>query len=308
VSDPLPPLVLSFDVEDWHQLVHRTLGVPDWERPGPAFERQMDAILGLLADLRLPATFFVLGATAAAYPDVIREVAARGFEIASHGYAHERVYRQTPAGFREDVARSMDTIGSLTGRMPQGYRAPAFSLNRDTPWAFEILAELGFRYDSSQYDSRRVPRRITGIPSAPYELRLPSGGSLWEFPITVWRLGERALPLGGAGYWRFLPPAMLRRMLARAGAEGAYPVLYLHPYELDPRPLRADALPLATSRRGASARLRTLQRNIERRRAATVLRRLAGQVRVLSHEEAYAAVTKQHGARSRALSPQGVLV
>jgi len=308
VPEPLPPLLLSFDVEDWHQLVHRAHGLEDWERPGPAFERQMEAILELLAELRLSATFFVLGATAAAYPDVIRELAARAFEVASHGHAHERIYRQTPDEFRRDVETSAETIESLTGRPPRGYRAPAFSVNRDTPWAFEVLAELGFRYDSSQYDSPRVPRRITGVPSVPYELQLPSGRSLWEFPITVWKLGGRALPLGGAGYWRFLPLAAVSRMLERASLAGAYPVLYFHPYELDPWPLRPDVLPPAASRRGVAARLRTLQRNMERRRAAAVLRRLAGEVTALSHEEAYAAVTEQHGTRSRALSPEGVLV
>jgi polysaccharide deacetylase family protein (PEP-CTERM system associated) len=308
VTQPLPPLLLSFDVEDWHQLVHRAHGLESWERPGPAFERQMQAIVELLGELRFSATFFVLGATASAYPDVIRELAARGYELASHGQAHERVYRQTPDDFRRDLETSAETIEALTGRRPRGYRAPAFSVNRDTPWAFEILAELGFRYDSSQYDSPRVPRRITGVPKVPYELRLPSGRSLWEFPITVWQLGGRALPLGGAGYWRFLPVTVVSRMLERAGADGAYPVLYLHPYEFDPRPLRADVLPPAASTRGVSARLRTLQRNIERRRAATVLRRLAGQVTAHSHAEAYAAVTEQHGASSRALSPEGVLL
>jgi polysaccharide deacetylase family protein (PEP-CTERM system associated) len=296
-----PRILLSFDVEDWHQLVHRALGVAGWERPGPAFERQMQAIFELLDELGARATFFVLGMTATAYPDVVREIARRGFEIASHGHSHERVYRQSRDDFRRDLERSVETIEGLTGRRPAGYRAPAFSINRDTWWAFELLAEHGFRYDSSQYDSARVPRRITGVPTAPFELRLPSGGSLWEFPITVWRLRGRALPVGGAGYWRFLPAPALARMLGQLG-EDAYPVLYLHPYEFDPQPLRPR------EGRGASVRLRTLQRNAERRRAPRLLRRLAEHVAVTSHEEAHAAVVHQHRTRPRALSPEGVLV
>src|SRR5437899_5991303 len=156
-------LLLSFDLEDWHQLVHRHLGRPDWDSPGAALERQTAAIFDLLEELGARATFFVLGMTAERYPDLVREIAGRGHELACHGYAHERVSTQSPDDFRRDIERCADLLDQLSGRRPLGYRAPAFSITRDTPWAYESLAELGFRYDSSQYDSPRLPRRIRPV-------------------------------------------------------------------------------------------------------------------------------------------------
>src|ERR1700693_965376 len=166
-------LLLSFDFEDWHQLVHRRLGRPDWDTRGTALERQTEAIFSLLDELGAHATFFVLGMTAERYPDLVREIAARGHELACHGFAHELVHRQRQDDFRRDVESSAEPLEHLGGKRPLGYRAPAFSITRDTPWAYETLAELGFRYDSSQYDSPRIPRRIRPVPPAPYRLPRP---------------------------------------------------------------------------------------------------------------------------------------
>ncbi len=158
----------------------------------------MEALFGLLDDLGTAATFFLLGMTVERYPSVIRDVATRGYEIGSHGYAHRRVYTQSEAEFRDDVRRSIDAIGEATGKRPAGYRAPEFSINRDTPWAYDVLAELGFRYDSSQHDNRRIPNRIEP-PAQPYRLELPSGRTLWEFPTpsVAARAGRRRRVLAG---------------------------------------------------------------------------------------------------------------
>ena len=137
----------------------------------------------------------------------------------------------------------------------------AFSITRDTPWAYETLSELGFRYDSSQYDSPRIPRRIGPVPPTPYRLELPSGREIWEFPITVWRIRGRPVPVGGGAYWRVLPAAVLRRALRQVTGENAYPVLYFHPYELDPRPLRAALPESPTPRQRLLAGWKSVQRN-----------------------------------------------
>ena len=134
----------------------------------------MEALFGLLDDLGTAATFFLLGMTVERYPSVIRDVATRGYEIGSHGYAHRRVYTQSEAEFRDDVRRSIDAIGEATGKRPAGTARPEFSINRDTPWAYDVLAELGFRYDSSQHDNRRIPNRIEP-PGAALPARAPVG-------------------------------------------------------------------------------------------------------------------------------------
>ncbi len=139
-------LLLSIDFEDWHQLVHRRLGFADWDKPHPALERQTAWLLDLLDELDARATFFLLGMTVANQPELVAEIVRRGHEAACHGYLHTRVYEQTRDEFRADVAQAVEVIHNATGRMPVAYRAPAFSINRRTPWAYDELAEAGFRY------------------------------------------------------------------------------------------------------------------------------------------------------------------
>lgn len=304
----MPKILLSFDFEDWHQLVHRRLGLPDWDTRGPALERQTAAILSLLDELGARATFFLLGMTAERYPDLVRELAARGHDLACHGFEHRRVFDQAEDEFRRDVERSAELIERLTGRRPEGYRAPAFSINRDTTWAYEALCDLGFKYDSSQYDSPRIPNRIRPVPPGPYRLRLPSGREIWELPLSVRRLGGIALPIGGGAYWRVLPAAVLRRALRQVTAADAYAVLYFHPYECDPVPLRAALPESPTARQRLAAVARGLQRNPGRGRVPERIRAIAQEFPLVSYAEAYGEIVERNRARPRALSREGVLV
>ena len=301
-------LLLSFDFEDWHQLVHRWLGRPDWDERGNALERQTAAILDLLEELGAKATFFVLGMTAERYPDLVQGIAAKGHELACHGYEHRQVPTQSREEFRDDVERCAALLEELAGKRPLGYRAPAFSITRDTPWAYDVLAELGFRYDSSQYDSPRIRRRISPVPPAPYRLQLDSGAAIWEFPITVWRVRGRSLPVGGGAYWRVLPTNVLRRALREVGTENSYPVLYFHPYELDPQPLRAALPESPTPRQRLLAAWKSVQRNPGRRLVADRIRAIAREHPLASYEEAHGEVVEHYGARPRSLSREGVVV
>jgi polysaccharide deacetylase family protein (PEP-CTERM system associated) len=300
---PAPPLLLSFDFEDWHQLVHRTLGRDDWDRRGNALERQTQTVLDLLDELGVKATFFMLGITVRRYPELAQEIARRGHEPATHGFAHERVFRQTRGEFVDDVRRSVELIAETCGRAPVAYRAPAFSINRQTPWAYEALAEAGIRYDSSQYDSPRIPHRIGSIPRTPYRL-----GRLFELPVAVAPIGKRTLPVGGGSYWRLLPERPLLALLHRAAAENPYPVLYFHPYETDPQPLRADLPPGASLRQRLTRASRSLWRNTRRTAVVPRLRAVAREFRLVSYEQVYADIDEHHGSCTRALSGEGVLV
>jgi peptidoglycan/xylan/chitin deacetylase (PgdA/CDA1 family) len=274
-------LLLSIDFEDWHQLVHRRLGFPDWDRPHAALERQTALLLDLLDELGAKATFFLLGMTVANHRDLVAEIVRRGHEPASHGYAHTRVYDQSPKEFRADVERAAEVIHDVTGGTPVTYRAPAFSINRRTPWAYDVLAEAGIRYDSSQYDSPRVPDRLGGIPAEPYRL-----GELWELPVA-----------GGGSYWRVLPPRNLHELA----------VLYFHPYEFGPA-LRADLPHGATARQLLVAAKVVLWRNLGRGLIEKRLRRTAQTHRLVSYDQAYGDIDRLYGARTRTLSSQGVLV
>jgi peptidoglycan/xylan/chitin deacetylase (PgdA/CDA1 family) len=274
-------LLLSIDFEDWHQLVHRRLGFPDWDRPHAALERQTSQLLDLLDEVDATATFFLLGMTVAQHRGLVAEIVRRGHEPACHGYAHARVYDQTPDQLRTDLERAVAVIADAAGRRPLAYRAPAFSITRRTPWAYDVLLEAGFRYDSSQYDSPRVPDRIGNIPTEPYKL-----GNLWELPVT-----------GGGAYWRVLPPRNLRELA----------VLYFHPYEFGP-PLHAELPPGATTKQRLSAAKIVAWRNFRRDAVERRLRQVARAHRLVSYHHAYGDIDRLYGTRTRTLSPQGVLV
>ena len=299
--------MLSFDFEDWHQLALRYAGVEDWDCPNAAFGRQVHTVLDLLDELEATATFFLLGVTAKNYPELVEDLLSRGHDVASHGYGHQRVFLQTPGDFRADLEKSVELIEELTGHPPRGYRAPAFSLNRDTVWAYGTLSELGFAWDSSQYDSPRVPRRLSRIPSCPYLLAAQGGGQLLEIPLAVCPVTPSLrLPLGGGSYWRLLPGRVVVRALQRRPDDMA--ALYFHPYEFDPKPLRV-ALPAHSTRaQRARATYRSLRADPGRRRLRVCLRRVAQEFTLSSYERQLDALTSRYGARTRSLSEDGVLV
>jgi polysaccharide deacetylase family protein (PEP-CTERM system associated) len=313
-SDPRPALLLSFDFEDWSQLIGRDLGLDGWDRRSHAFERQMHTLLGLLDDLGVKATFFVLGISARLYPELVQELSARGHEIACHGYAHVRAFRQTRDTFFRDVERAAEMIEQLVGSRPRGYRAPWFSINRDALWAYEVLRQLGFKYDSSQYDSPLVPRRIRGIPDDSYRLVLPSGGELAEFPVAVWRRGRLSIPVGGGSYWRLLPTRFLLRTLHNSASARDHVALYFHPHELDPDPLSVPLAGDASASQQTRALYNRLYADVRRRSITSQLRSVAREFRLLTYGELCPNDALQsirsggHTTRSRALSAEGIVV
>jgi len=179
------------------------------------------------------ATFFVLGWVAERQPALLREIAARGHEIACHGYGHEIVYAIGPERFREDLRRARAAIEDAAGVRPAGYRAPSFSVTEDSLWALEILAEEGFAYDSSIFPVRHYRYGIPRFARRPLALRLPNGLLLREFPLTTLDVGPLRVPIAGGAYLRFLPPAFLRWAFGRLAGAGEPAMLYLHPWEID---------------------------------------------------------------------------
>ena len=303
IEDDGKGVLLSVDFEDWHQLVRRRAGVVDWEPGGPALGRQTDRLLTLFFELGVRATFFILGMTARAHPALVERIARAGHEIACHGDAHRLVSTQTPEEFAADLKQARSTIEGLTGQSPIGYRAPAFSITRQTPWAYEVLGRAGFAYDASQHDSPRIRDRAV-TSAAPHPIPLETG-VLWEFPVAVWRPRGIRFPVGGASYWGLLPTSLI---LGGLQAAGPWPGLYVHPYEVDPDPLR-PLLP-ASARAGQRARagLRAAQRNFARRRATDVLRAIAGRHNLIPYGEAHAQLSRSAPAGQGPVSQQGPAV
>jgi polysaccharide deacetylase family protein (PEP-CTERM system associated) len=227
---------LSVDLEEYFQVSNfsKLIERSRWEslpsRVREATRRLLDA-----ADATgNRATFFVLGWVAERHPDLVREIAARGHEIACHGYGHELVYELGPERFRADLRRARAAIEQATGRPVYGYRAPSYSITEASLWALRILAEEGFRYDSSIFPIRHHRYGIPGFARRPVRIELGDGQSIHEFPLTTLAAGPWSLPLAGGAYLRFLPLSVFAWGLGRLIAAGEPTVLYVHPWEIDP--------------------------------------------------------------------------
>jgi polysaccharide deacetylase family protein (PEP-CTERM system associated) len=224
---------LTIDVEDYFQVSAFAPYVrrQDWDLQECRVERNVDRILGLLADAgQVRATFFTLGWIAERYPQLVRRLVAAGHEVASHGYGHERASDLSPQAFAADVERAKKLLEDLSGAEVAGYRAPSFSIGRGNLWAFDALARAGYRYSSSIYPIRHDHY---GMPDSPrFAYRVGSG--LLEIPVTTLRLMSRNLPSSGGGYFRLLPYALSRWMLRRVnGKDREAAVFYFHPWEID---------------------------------------------------------------------------
>jgi len=235
-SEPALANALTIDVEEWfHILDYEDAPDPEsWEGLESRVALGTDRILAILAEADVRATFFFLGWVAERQPGLARRVAAAGHEIATHGHRHRLVYKGTPAEFREDARRARGVLEDQTGVAVQGYRAAGFSITEATPWAFDVLAEEGFRYDSSVFPAKRAHGGLDVARRRPFRISGPGGGSLWEFPIVPWSLGPLRVPFAGGGYFRLWPLALSRAGARAQNRDGVPVTWYLHPREVDP--------------------------------------------------------------------------
>lgn len=229
-------VVLTFDLEDWFQLVGRRFAISPGRDTRGRLRSQVRCILDLLHRHQARATFFVLGMTAESCPEVVEDVRAAGHEIGSHGYGHQLVHSLDAESFHQDLLRSLEVLRQLGVVSPQGYRAPEFSINRSCFWAFDVLLDCGFSYDSSIFPFGGPRYGIPDFPLQAHPVETPRGRSIMEMPLAVVELFKRRVPIAGGGYWRLLPAPVLDWALDRVGTERAT-MLYFHPAEFDLRPL-----------------------------------------------------------------------
>jgi len=225
---------LTIDVEEYFQVAGFAGNVSrdDWARFPSRVETATRGLLDILAEHGVRATFFFLGWIAERHPGLVREVASRGHEIASHGYDHQLIYDMTPRDFDEDVRRAKQLIEDASGMRVRGYRAPSFSITPRSLWAFEIISGAGHEFSSSVYP---VYHDRYGMPGWPRGLHDIKGCGLVEAPPTTVSFGPLVLPCAGGGYFRLYPYRLTRAALRRVnGQEGRAGVVYLHPWELDP--------------------------------------------------------------------------
>ena len=268
-------ILLTIDVEDWFQVENFKHCIPfsSWPNCELRVEKNTHRLLDLLdcfGSARKPeaegekakgksnglrttdhgqgekprVTFFVLGWIAQRLPHLVREINARGHEVASHGYCHDLCDHQSPAALKKDLTDSKRLLEDIIGAPVYGYRAPSFSINHDI---LKIIEESAYVYDSS-YNSFAMHGRYgrlnlsqngrKGIATQIADTRspIPDVGSqvLYELPISNLRLGNRILPWGGGAYFRLIPsPIFIAGVKVILRKQNAY-LLYLHPWEFDP--------------------------------------------------------------------------
>lgn len=270
VSGPRSGVVngLSVDVEDWFQVgaFENVIARGEWDSIRTRVESNVDRIIDLFAEADVRATFFTLGWVAKRHPAMIRRIAEAGHEIASHGYDHARVFTFSRSEFAEDIRKARAILEDSAGVAVIGYRAPSFSIDHRTPWAFAELAEQGYAYSSSVAP---VVHDHYGWPEAPrFAFRPLPWSSLIELPVTTALLGGRRVAAGGGGFFRVLPYGFSRWAIRQVNRrEGRPAVFYFHPWEIDPDQPRVDHAPLRS-----------------RFRHYTGLAKMADKLRALVHE------------------------
>jgi polysaccharide deacetylase family protein (PEP-CTERM system associated) len=227
---------MSVDVEDYFQVsaFDRVVSRASWGERESRVAANTRRLLQLFDRAGVRATFFVLGWVAERAPDLVREIAAAGHEIACHGYHHQLLYTLTPKQFREDVREARLALEQIAGCPVVGFRAPSYSVTSSTLWALDILVEEGYLYDASIFPVHHDRYGIPDAPRHPHMMKRRTG-TLLEIPASTVRLGGVNLPIAGGGYFRLLPYAWTRWGIHHVNRVEREPVIfYLHPWEIDP--------------------------------------------------------------------------
>ena len=228
---------LSIDVEDYYHVENfkSLIKTSDWHNYESRVENNTYKLLTILDNVKCRATFFILGWVADRYKGLIKTIHKEGHEVASHGYLHDLIYKTKPGDFREDVRKSKGLLEEIISERVTGYRAPSYSITRQSLWAIDILAEEGFTYDSSIFPTMHDRYGIPGAERFPHKITCDSGNALDEFPPSTFNLFGMNIPVSGGGYFRFFPYNLTKMFFNSINTKEKKPVIfYLHPWELDP--------------------------------------------------------------------------
>ena len=232
MTNSLNACYLSLDVEDYRHATMLDMGLRPLTNPEQTWRglRQIFSVLRK-AGAHPNMTLFTTGQIARDQPDLVREMSRLGHEIACHGDQHENVYALSRTEFSNHIRRTKDALEDTCGQPVIGFRAPNFSIDERSPWAYSTLAEAGFLYDSSL---------VMGTPRAsrdPYEVFTHSGHRLYEFPLYRHPVvGTRGIRVIGGTYFRWLPLSIIITLMRQAITLGYVPLVYLHAADADDQP------------------------------------------------------------------------
>lgn len=230
--------VFTIDTEDWYHANFEDGLFSNDSSVISTVEQNVDEYLRLFSENEVKATFFILGFVVEQHPEMIRKIVKEGHEIASHGYGHQLVYKQTPKEFREDVYKSKVLLEDLIGKEVVGYRAPSWSITENSLWGLDILEELGFKYNSAIFPTKNF---LYGIPYAPRfthkaDVYGKSNLSIITVPPSTRKIANVNIPFSGGAYFRLLPFEIIKNFTDFVNKkENEAVIFYLHPREIDPK-------------------------------------------------------------------------
>lgn len=252
--------ILTFDVEEWFHLLDfdDTRTEDKWLSYPVRIHENVDRILDILDRTDTKATFFIIGWVAKTYPEVVKKIAAK-YQIGTHTMNHQLVWQQTPEQFREDVDSSIRLLQDITGQPIECFRAPGFSIRESEPWAFDILSELGIKYDCSVFPAHHAHGGMASYGEAVPSLIRHNGVEMKEFPVTTKEMMGKPIIFSGGGYFRLVPYWLLHKWSCEAAERQVTPVMinedmsrkagyllsYIHPRDLDGGQPMLEGLPLA---------------------------------------------------------------
>lgn len=223
--------IMTVDLEDWYM----DTNFREWNLYEDRITTSTHTLLSILEKWNASATFFVICHIAEKFPELIKEIASKGHEIAIHGQNHQRLSLQTPDEFEKGLVYSLKIMKEIIHKKIIGYRAPYFSLTAETRWAIPIISRY-FRYDSSIVPAKTPLYGIPNSPQFPYTISEDGGNSLLEFPIATYEvpLLKKRFPVAGGFYLRLFPYKANRFFIQSINKNNAPAVCYIHPWELDP--------------------------------------------------------------------------
>jgi polysaccharide deacetylase family protein (PEP-CTERM system associated) len=223
--------ILTFDIEEWYHILDNpyTKTPKEWANFETRIHQNMETIHDILHTGNLSATFFVVGWIAEKFPEVVREIASKGYEIGSHTHLHQLAYEQDRKTFKKDVEKSIKTLEDCTGKKVRAFRAPGFSITESNKWAFEVLYELGITVDSSVFAAKRGHGGLSEYGTSKPSLLRYNGVELKEFPINTHPVMGRQLIFSGGGYFRLFPYPFIKQFSKNSD----YIMTYFHPRDFD---------------------------------------------------------------------------
>jgi len=226
---------LTIDVEEWFHVsrFRKQINPNEWGKLESRVIASVARVLRILSDHNIRATFFVLGWVAEQHPGVVQMIEEQGHDIGTHGYAHQLVYDLGAREFEDDLQRSLKILREQATTPIESYRAPSFSINYRSLWAFEILKENGVDIDSSFFPVKHDLYGGIASPREFFYVPVNGSGHVLECPLATRQVADRAFPIAGGGYLRMFPLWFLESSINVINKAGRPAVMYFHPWEVD---------------------------------------------------------------------------